>query len=114
MTRRELFAALGITTYVASAGAEQQEPSVRLQKPYQVVVGPTATALTSTGLVRGVALKAISPGYTIYIGTDNTVSSLTGWPLADNDSIAFDISEASQLWVIASGANQRVAVLPYR
>lgn len=115
MTRRELLTSLGITTYVAAAAeAQQLEPSVRLQKPYQVTVGPVAAALTASGFVRGVALKAISPGFTIYIGTDNTVSATTGWPLSDNDSIAFDISEASQLWVIASGVNQRVAVLPYR
>jgi len=114
MTRREAFTALGVGTFVTTTSAQQPEPPLSLLAPYQATVGPSAAALPSSGVVRGVVLKAISPGHTIYIGTNNTLTAANGWPIADNDSVAFDISEASQIWVVASAADQRIAILPYR
>jgi hypothetical protein len=117
--KTRLWAALGAVLLVMVAAlattqrTEAQAP-IRLRAPYQVLVGPTAQALTSSGGVLGVTLKAISPGQTIYIGVDNTVSSLTGWPLADGETFTAEVSDASTIWVVASAPSQRVAVLPYR
>jgi hypothetical protein len=105
---------LALVLALAFTQRTDAQAPVRLRAPYQVVIGTTAQALTSSGGVLGVTLKAISPGQTIYLGTDNTVSSLTGWPLADGETFTVEVSDASTIWVVASAPSQRLAVFPYR
>lgn len=94
--------------------AQNPQPPVQLRQPYHVVVDTTAAALTSSGSVRGVVLQAICPGQTIYLGTNSAVSATSGWPLGDKDTLALEVSEANQIWVIATASSQRIVVLPYR
>lgn len=87
--------------------------NVRLVAPYRVTVGTSAGQLTSSGNVRGVIIKAICPGQTIYIGTSSAVTTSTGYPLADGDSLTLEIRNASDIYAIASAAAQSVSVLPF-
>jgi hypothetical protein len=94
-------------------GTQAQVP-VRLRTPYQVPVGMTPAALTASGSVLGLTLKCMCAGQTIYIGSDSSVSASTGWPLYDGDTFSVEVSDAANVWAVASAAGQRLAVLPYR
>ncbi len=86
---------------------------VRLIAPYRVTVGGTAVQLTSSGNVHAVMIKAICVGQTIYIGTSDQVTTSTGYPLADGDSLVLEVRNANQIYAIASASSQSLAVLPF-
>jgi hypothetical protein len=88
---------------------------VTLHPPFQFTVGISPLPLPSTGTaIRGVTLKAMSPGQTIYIGTSNALTASSGFPLSDGDSIGIEVNNANQIYVMATANNQRLAVLAYR
>lgn len=80
--------------------------------PSRLTVGAAAVQGTSVPC-HGVVVKAICPGQTIYVGNSTAVTTATGYPLADGESITFEVSNINQLWFIASAALQSVALLPY-
>lgn len=80
--------------------------------PSRLTVGAAAVQGTSIGC-HGVLVRAICPGQTIYIGASNAVTTATGYPLNDNESIQFEVDNVNKLWFIASAAGQAVAFLPY-
>ena len=94
--------------------AQPNRASIRVTAPYRVTVGATATQLTSSGNVNGgVCVKALVPGQTMYLGISSAVTTLTGWPMTDNESLCLEVRNANELYGIASAAAQSVAVLPF-
>ncbi len=85
---------------------------IRPVAPTRNTVGATAAQLTSTGNNHGVILKAMCPGHTIYLGTTSAVTTATGYPMSDGETLTLEIANANQLYAIASAASQSLAVLP--
>lgn len=94
--------------------AQPNRASVQVTAPYRVTVGTSAVQLTSSGNVNGgVCIKALVPGQTMYLGVASTVTTATGWPMSDNESLCLEVRNANVLYGIASAAAQAVAVLPF-
>lgn len=99
---------------MATLLAQPNRAAVNVVAPFRVTVGTSAVNLTSSGNVNGgVCLKALVPGQTLYIGVSSAVTTLTGWPMSDNESLCLEVRNANVLWGIASAAAQSVAVLPF-
>lgn len=80
----------------------------------QYTVGTTAIQLTPSPLTdrSSVSIRVMADsGAIVYIGSDNTVTTSTGYPLFNGDTIQMDLTPADQIWAIANVANQDVAVL---
>lgn len=109
-----------VAMFIEGAGSKIPEVHAQIVRPVvlsaatQTPVGVSAVQLPNTGTVLGVMLKAISPGQIVYIGTTSAVSTTTGFPLSDGDSIILEVSNANQVWAVATASGQRVAVFPYR
>jgi len=88
--------------------------ATKINAPYRVTVGVAAVQLTSNGTVHGQLIKALCPGQTIYIGRTSAVTTLTGYPLADMETLTLEVADVSELWAIADAAAQEVAILPYK
>ena len=86
---------------------------IRPVAPTRNSVTGSAAQLTSTGNNHGLILKAICPGQTIYIGTTIAVTTATGYPMADGETLTLEIQNANQLFAISSSGTQSLAVLPY-
>lgn len=100
--------------FEATLLAQPSRAPVRVVAPYRVAVGVTAVQLTTSGNVNGgVCVKALVPGQTLYLGVSAAVTTATGWPMTDNESLCLEVNNANQLWAIASAAAQSVAVLPF-
>jgi hypothetical protein len=95
------------------AFAQPSATSIALTAPYRVTVGVAAAQLTASGNVHGIVLKAVCPGQTIYVGTSAAVTTATGYPMVDGETLTLEIRNANQLFAIASAAAQSVAVLPF-
>jgi hypothetical protein len=91
----------------------QQRAGVRLVAPYRVTVGAAAVQLTTSGNVHGIVIKAMCPGQTIYIGASSAVTTATGYPMVDGETLSLEATNANQVYAIASAGGQSVAVLPY-
>lgn len=86
---------------------------IRIKAPTRNTVGATAAQLTATDNVHGVILKAICPGQVIYLGLDANVTTATGYPMVDGETLTLEVRNADQLYAIASAAAQSLAVLPF-
>ena len=76
----------------------------------QVTVGTTAVQLTSTStpLNAGIVVKADSNNSgNVYVG-DSSVSTSNGFALAAGEGIAFEIDDASKVWVVADSSGQKI------
>jgi hypothetical protein len=93
--------------------AQANRASIRLTAPYRVTVGAAAVQLTASGNVHGVVIKCLCPGQTVYVGTTSGVTTATGYPLVDGETLTLEIRNANQVYAIASAAAQSVAVLPF-
>lgn len=102
-----------LTPSASTSVSAQSRAAVHLVAPYRVTVGGTAVQLTASGNVTGLVIKAICPGQTMYIGAASTVTTLTGYPLADGETLTLEVTNANQIYAIASAASQSVAVLPF-
>jgi hypothetical protein len=98
---------------VSALEASAPNPLVRLVAPYRVTVGAAAVQLTASGNVHGIVLKAICPGQTIYVGVSSSVTTATGYPLSDGETLTLEVQNANQIYAIASAAAQSVAILPF-
>lgn len=79
----------------------------------QYTIGVTAIQLTPTPLASrsSVSIKAILTGVNVvYIGNSPSVTTSTGYPLFNGDSVQFDLTAAQTLYAIATGAAQTVCV----
>jgi hypothetical protein len=99
--------------FVPTLFAQPSAASVRLTAPYRVTVGAAAVQLTASGNVHGIVVKALSPGQTVYIGASSAVTTATGYPMVDGETLTLEVRNADQLYAIASAASQAVAVLPF-
>lgn len=107
--------ALGVALWVTVPAVEAQPPapSIDLVAPYRVEVGVAAVQLTSSGNVNGgVVVKCLCTGQTIFIGASSAVATATGYPLSDREALYLNVRNANQIWAIASGAAQNLAVFP--
>lgn len=80
----------------------------------QYTVGTSAVQLAPTALVNRSSLSVAviaDPTAIVYIGNDNTVTTSTGYPLYDKNSLELDLTDSSQIWAISDTPNQTVAVL---
>jgi len=93
--------------------AQPNPAKVNLVAPYRVTVGAAAVQLTSSGNVHGVVVKAMCPGQTIYIGVSSAVTTATGYPMTDAETLTLEVRNANQIYAIASAPAQAVAVLPF-
>ncbi len=79
----------------------------------QYSVGITAVQLTPTPLSNrsSVSIKAILTGVNVvYIGNSSGVTTSTGYPLFNGDSVQFDLTASQTLYAISTGAAQTVCV----
>lgn len=87
----------------------------RARKPFRLAVSAVATqfALPVT-LSRShlYIVKAMCPGSRIYLGTDNTVSSSTGYPMDDGETLTMEPVQLTALWHIG-GASDAISVFPF-
>lgn len=89
------------------------QAGIRLKTPYRKTVGVAAVHLgNSEDDVHGILLRAICPGETIYIGLAG-VTTATGYPMTDGESLPLDVRNGSRIYAIATAAAQSVAVLPF-
>lgn len=110
-----LSAAIGVVLELASpVQAQPPGPAITLTAPYRVTVGTDAVQLTSSGNVNGgVLIKCLCSGQTVYLGASSAVTTSTGYPLSNGDSVVLAVRNANQVYAIASAAAQSVAVLPF-
>lgn len=107
-----LWAGVGVVS-PPTVEAQPSAAKVNIVAPYRVTVGATAVQLTTSGNVHGVVIKAIAPGQVVYIGASAAVTTATGYPMADGDTLTLEVRNANQVWAIASAAAQSVSVLPF-
>lgn len=86
---------------------------IRIVAPFRVTVGADAVQLTASANVHGVIIKAICPAQKIYLGASSAVTTATGYPLQDGESVMFLSKNADQFWAIASAAAQEISVVPF-
>lgn len=80
----------------------------------QYTVGTSAVQLTPTPLTgrSSMSIKAITTGNNIvYVGSSSGVTTSTGYPLFNGDSLQLDLTGAHVVYAIASAAGQTVAVM---
>lgn len=81
----------------------------------QYTVGTSATQITVTPLTNrsSMSIKVRTAGATdvVYVGNSSGVTSSTGFPLFNGDSVQLDVTPAQATWVIGSAAGQTVYVL---
>lgn len=105
---------MAVFLWPSTPGAQPVSANVHPLAPYRVTVGAAAGQLTSSTTVNGgIVIKAICPGQTIYVGVSSAVTTATGFPLSDGETLRIEVSDANQLYAIASAAGQSVAVLPF-
>lgn len=83
-------------------------------QPSQYTIGLTAIQITPTPLANrsSITLKVSKDNNgTIYIGTNNNVTTANGYPLYAGDTLGMDLTPSSQIWAIADNANQIIAAL---
>ena len=68
---------------------------------------------TDTGNVHGVIVKALCPGQTVYLGKTVAVTTSTGYPMTDGETLTLEVPNANQLAFIASAAGQAVSIVPF-
>jgi hypothetical protein len=85
---------------------------LKLHTPFREAVGIAAVQVAAVSC-HGAMVRAICPGQTIYVGKDDTVTAANGFPMADGDTLDLQLGNTSTVWVIASAADQALAVLPY-
>lgn len=68
----------------------------------------TGAAQQLTGIKSGAGGRLVNPGATntIYIGSDNSVSAATGYPLAPGKDIPVEVLNFSRLWVFGTAADK--------
>jgi len=109
MHRLFLFLAFaGVLAFVASA----QVGNIGGYGQQAVTASAVALALPST--LASVCVKAL-PGNSspavVYIGTNSSVTTSTGYPLSPSDSVCYPIRNGAQIFLIASGTGSAVAWL---
>lgn len=80
----------------------------------QYSIGITAVQITPTPLANRSSISLTveaAPNVAVYIGTDNTVSTSTGYPLYDGSTIQLDLTPAGNIWAITATATQTIAAL---
>lgn len=80
----------------------------------QYTIGTSAVQLTVTPLTgrTSMSIKAITTGNNIvYVGNSSGVTTSTGYPLFNGDSLQLDLTGAHVVYAIASAAAQTLAVL---
>lgn len=80
----------------------------------QYTVGNTVLQITPTPLANrsSISLRVDKDNVgAIYIGNDNTVTILTGYPLFAGDTLGMDLTPSNQIFAIATDPNQILAVL---
>jgi len=80
----------------------------------QYSIGTSAVQITLTPLTNrsSISIKAVTTtNNMIYIGNSSSVTTSTGYPLFNGDSLQFDLTGASQIWLIASASSQTACIL---
>lgn len=81
----------------------------------QYTVGTSSVQLTPSPLAnrKSISIKAHTTSVTelVYIGNSSGVTTSTGYPLFDGDSLQIDLTAANNLYVIGTLAGQKVYVL---
>jgi hypothetical protein len=75
----------------------------------QTTIGLVASQLPSNTITRAIVVKASNDNSgTVYIGEDNTVTTLTGFELGAGESLKLEVSNSDLVWCIADAASQVV------
>lgn len=83
-------------------------------KTSQYPIGLTAVQITPTPLTNRSSISITveaAPNIAVYIGTDNTVTTSTGYPLYDGSTIQLDLTPTGNIWAITATATQTIAAL---
>lgn len=96
-----------ITGPVQTAGLNSFQTS-------QYVIGTSAIQITPSSLPNrsSVSFRVEADANTpIYIGNDNTVSTTSGYPLYDGDTLSMDLTPSDTIYAISTTPGQVLAVL---
>lgn len=88
-----------------SSGRQYVSTNATVTKTGQVALAAgTAQQLSSVVLYNGVVIKALTANTgTLYVGSDNTVTSSSGYPLANSgEAISFAVSNLNAIWIIGT------------
>jgi len=85
---------------------------VRLVAPSRLAVG-TSSVQGSNVACHGVIVKALCPGQTVYLGVAADVTTATGYPMGDGETLTLEVKNVNELWFIASAAAQAVSLVPF-
>lgn len=80
----------------------------------QYTITASAQQLTPAPLTgrSSISLRVTAdPGSAVFIGKDNTVTVLTGYPLYNGDTLQMDLSTINQIWAVTDTATPIVYVL---
>lgn len=68
----------------------------------------TGSAQPLTGMASGSNARVKNPGATnpMYVGSDNSVSATTGWPLLPGQELEIDVLNLKNLWVFGTAADK--------
>lgn len=83
-------------------------------KNYQKTIATTATQVDSSPLSgrKTISVKLISSAtQKVYIGSDNTVTTSTGYELNAGDSVDMEVDTTQAIWAIADTSSQTITVL---
>ena len=112
--RRSSGAIPGLRVSVSEHEAEMPLKSLPTIKVTRATVGTSAVEVTSSAPMAGrrsISLKAIASGSTIiYIGHSNAVTSSTGYPLANDQSLDLEVDATTLIWAISSSGSQALSV----
>lgn len=106
--------------HVKLQGANQTTVNTSLEglnaiETTQYTVGTSAQKLTPTPMTNRsgmmIKVRATDTSQVVYVGPNDQVTSLNGFPIFDGDTLQLDLKETQEIWAIGSAAGQKVFVL---
>jgi hypothetical protein len=86
---------------------------IRVRTPVRKTIGTSAVQGPDSGVHHAFILKAICPSQVIYVGDSAAVTTATGYPMTDNETLVVEGRNSYELYFIASAAAQAISVLPF-
>jgi len=106
--------ALLVDTSASPGGNDVNLNGLNTFQTSQYAVDTTAVQITSSPLSgrSSLGLKALTiSGSTVYIGNDSSVTTTTGYPLVNGDSLQMDLIATQEIWAISDNAGQTLCAI---
>lgn len=106
--------ALNVNTTINGGQIDTTQQGLNAFQTSQYSIGTTAVQITPTALTNRSSLSLTiiaTPNVPVYIGNSNSVSTSTGYPLYNGNTIELDLTPSGSIWAISTAAGQIVAAL---